>query len=425
MPGYQTIIGAEQRLFRIYPLRELAHAGLIRKRVAPGAPVVLVCGADGRGVVERIDGPHAADQERVRARAEKLADATGDPVIVGELVAVADDGPVWRTCGQVITRKADPLSDKAFDSWVRQASARLGVIADQEAITMVREAAEWLDFDWDSASQRQWRQASSRLTRTFSTPSSGMIRAQQVSMSTGLRNQMRRITNHMARTPQLRGRIAAGYRVPDRVASQMVRDHSFWVRDKYGKVAPRLTDQARRIISDGLGRGLGRNAIGRDLARTIRGGLQMPGYWQTVSANAVARGRAYSMGGSMRAARIEFARIEAILDENTTETCLMLHDRLIPVEGAMRLLDRALADPQPQAALVHTPFTVEDPETGEIATVQPDGERSVIGRVTAPGAGTGTPGRYADVRGPNGLVAASVGFPPYHHQCRTTTVAEV
>jgi len=101
----------------------------------------------------------------------------------------------------------------------------------------------------------------------------------------------------------------------------------------------------------------------------------------------------------------------------------MLHDKVIPLDESMRLQNQLMADPNPEGVLWHQPFIQDSGD--ELAVEFPDGTRNVIATVDQRGSGSGSPGTYSNTLGGRDLVSTAIGFPPYHHNCRTTVVAEV
>lgn len=422
MIDFAWLPSEERSLFGIAPLRIIGDREIAGARVRKGTAHVLVASYDGEGRVVRCDG---LTLDAVRKRAERLAERTGDPVVVGAFAGVDADGqPVWQSVGRVLTHKANPLSPEALDADVARLSGRLQVIASQEASAITREAMEWLDWEWGDATEAKWARTEAGLRAVYSSPSQRMILAQRVNVARVLSGIVSRTNRATARLPNVRNTLGATLRLPDReIARRLSQHHGFFVRDQYGRISPSLAAQARPIIERGLDRGLGRADIARQLRETMRGGLAMPGYWQTVAANAGVRARSYAAGATMRLAGIRFYRISAILDEATTETCLMLHDKLMPIDGAMALQDRLINDPNPEGVYWHTPFVSDAGD--ELAVEFPDGTRNVIAHVDQRGSGTGEPGSYSRVLSGQDMVSTAVGFPPYHHNCRTTIAAEV
>ena len=422
MNVFRWLAPEERSFFALSPLRIIGDREIIGARVRKGSAHVLVASYDGEARVVRCDG---VSLDAVQRHAQRLAERTGDPVVIGIGAGVDAEGlPVWQTVGRVLTHKANPMSPEALEADVARLAARLEIVAGQEAAHMTREAMEWLDWSWPEGNEAKWRATEARLNATFRTPSRSMILAQRTSLTRSLTGTVGRTGRAVSRDPAIRNLLGAAWRLPDRsIAARLSQHHGFFVRDRYGSISLPLAQQARPIIERGLNQGLGREEIERRLRASMRGGLAMPHYWRTVAANASVRARSYAAGATMREAGIRFYRISAILDEATTETCLALHDKLMPVDGAMALQDRLINDPNPEGVYWHHPFVSDSGD--ELAVEFPDGTRNVIAQIDERGSGTGSPGSYRGIPAGSDLVSTAVGFPPYHHNCRTSIAAEV
>lgn len=419
---YEAIPDNERVLFALYPFRLLAKSEIeypCRRSSTPQkCSYVVVSSRDNRGRVKRFN----ASQSELADLVSEFAELTDDPVLVGKFEGLTRiNEPVFRSVARAATDMAkaatNPLSDEALTRWVNDASRKLGILARRESVAMVDEMLEWIDFEWSTASGQQWDAMQAGLRGVFGNPSAKMIMAQRVETARILQRVLQRTGAGTARLPGVAGQLAAGFRVPDRRISQaMMRHHGFFVRDRYGQMAPRLAGQVQQIIQGGIERGLGRRELERVLARQVSGGLQMPGYWQTVAANAVSRSRSYAMGSTFQAAGITHYRIEAIIDETTTETCMMLHEQILPVAGSMANLNRVIS-PQstPQDTMRYHSFIRR--EGNEFRADHGDGTSTVVA-TREEGGGYN---RLAADR----MAGAGVGFPPYHHRCRTTVVPEV
>lgn len=387
---------------------------------------VLVSAWAGEGRVRRLG---RVTDETARREALALAEETRDPVVVAEVAAlVGPDGePVYRSLGRVTMAKADdPLSPEAWRETVSRLSGRLRVIANQEMEHLVQESLQWIAAEFYEDSGRTAASAAAGIRGTLRSPRGTMIRAQRVAITNTLSEVMRRTTGAMARLPEIAPTLGTAFNLPDRrIAQTMARHHGFWVRDWIGTISMPMARRAQPIIQRGIMLGLGRREIGRELREAIHGSYErrMKGYWDVVAANHITRARSYATGYTMRAAGIEYYKIEAILDEATTETCLMLHDKILPVGPAMARQEAILASPDPEAVRWNNPFVVD--KDGELAAVTPDGHREVLARIDERGRGTGIPGTYSNVMSQREMVSAAIGFPPYHHNCRTTLISEV
>ena len=428
LPSFEWTPRGHRGLFSIGPLCKVAP-----RAVANFRPDTSVGKSDLRRagyVVVSLDDVSVSakryqlSRDEIERMASTLADERDCHVIIGEYAGELDDRqPVFRTVARAASALAkaatNPLSPEALDRWIRQAARRLGTEAAQEIPVMLEGMNEWLAFDWDEAGTAQWNAVRQGMTSVFSNPSNPMILSQRFKTGKVLERVLRRVTGATVRLPEMRGRVAATFSLRNPAISQaMMRHHGFYVRNQYGAIAPGLSRQVQDTITRGLEQGLGRREIEKILKGQVTGGLRQPHYWRTVAANATTRARSYAMGSSYQAAGVEFFEIEAIIDEVTTETCMMLHGQLIRVGPAMDRQNAILASPEPEAVQDNQPFIGLNSD-GEFRTELSDGTSTVIATREPPSGGENP--RYTRVSGKE-MADAGVGFPGYHHMCRSTTV---
>src|SRR5690606_14061224 len=130
-----------------------------------------------------------------------------------------------------------------------------------------------------------------------------------------------------------RQRLAIGAEfnaVDRRVIAHVTSSQGNFVRDEYGRRIEGFGTEARRIVAAGLEEGLGRDDIAEALEQAARGALvdRAPFYWETVASSFISQGRSYAQMSSYAEAGIQHYRIEAVLDERTTEICRYLDGKL-------------------------------------------------------------------------------------------------
>jgi hypothetical protein len=369
---------------------------------------VLVAAWNGRIRVRALDGNTSATSQ-----AASFAEETSWPVAIAKVDSFSNSQIFLQRTGLVRTRKADPLSDNAFDAWVEDLAEELGGIAAAESGAILEAVTPLLDFDYYRTGSVGLDAFEQALARELGLVPPTMVRAQQVAMTDQSARIIGSVGRAMSRLPEIRGTLGATLSLPGKeIGSLMSRHHGFFVRDQYGRVSESLSRQAREIISRGMAQGLGRADIARELGTAVRGGLQMKGYWQTVSANAVAQSRAYSQGASMRAAGIEAFRIIAILDAVTTDWCMYLHDKIVPVGPAMAMMNRAMTATTPQAMMDSHPLART--QGNQVFHEFSDGTSQALMTITEP-ASEGVPGVYVPAFPASQLADNAVGLPPYHH----------
>lgn len=419
-PSFSWLSG--KKVFSLKPFSVVeseSDTAPIAKHDGKSSLYVLVAAFNGRARVVPIIRPHSRSE--VARKAMRLAERTGNPVLIGEPI-VGSQGHL-RAIGQVWTAKADPLSVEAFDAWESELSASLLLLAEGEAASMMAASVPYFAFDFMDATDADWLRMQTGLRGVLAHPSEGMIRAQQITMRNQLPLVIRDVGRAMAKTPAIRGTLGASLNLPGRELAQgLTRFHSFWVRNQYGNVSNHLSVQAQRIVERGIRDGLGREGIAERLGNKMRGGLEMPGYWKTVSSNAIAQSRSYSTGASMRAAGIAQYRYVGVGDDRQTEVCNFVDGKIMSNGDAMGRLDRMLSAPTPEEVMDTSPMARQNEDS--VYYKYTDGSRRTLFDVITPHGGSGgSPGVYANALSNEDLAAAGLGYPPLHHQCRTTVVA--
>jgi hypothetical protein len=214
-----------------------------------------------------------------------------------------------------------------------------------------------------------------------------------------------------------------------RIVDHLRTSQSTYVRDEYGRRHAAFGQRARGIVSDGLERGLGRVDIARDLevaARNIIAGRNSF-YWEVVASSFIGQGRSFAQLSAYAEAGIERYRIEAVLDERTTEVCRFLHGKTFTVGSGLRTFERLEDHPESLRDLAPWVREAVDSQTGhKVLFVEQGGRRRAITEVTRSGFGS------RDDRGEFGrslteqqLLDHGIGFPPYHALCRSSSIAVV
>lgn len=191
----------------------------------------------------------------------------------------------------------------------------------------------------------------------------------------------------------------------------LVTSGGLFVRDSYGNRADMMSQKAKTIVQSGLDKGLGRADIA-DLLRASLGETyeaHRRGYLNVISSTFVSRARSRSMTIGYQEAQVEYAQILAIMDKATSEICRFLDGQQISVSQTVTLMNAVDSDPNHEAVKSIMPWIKESkgglsiPGKGVLASRNEDG--------------TLTQNIKARDFGKNGI-----GFPPYHGNCRTTTI---
>lgn len=421
MPRCHWLPPGQQVLFTLAPFTLAPGVPEVVCAPSRGVSWLVMAAWDGQAEVARLRG----SPQLVAKAAQDMAERTGNPVLVGQPAGLDAGGlPVFRALGRVVTAKADPYSPEAFEAWARSMASRVLRASESDLTALGTEALDHLDVRWDTATAGQIDAALAGYRTAIANPTTRMMNVQRVEVSRVLERVLRAAGTGALKIPEVRAAIGTAFDLNDkRVARLLSQHHSFWVRDRHGVISRDMSAMARAIISNGMSRGLGQVEIGRELSRMTGSGLRQPHYYRTVAANHVSRARSYSIGTSMRAAGIEYFRIQAVLDARTTHQCEYLHDKILPVSSAAANLDRIIADPNPESVLVHQPFIRDDGDRLTVPTL--GGGRATVARIEQRGRHStpqGPGGKYTAVMSQSDMVSAAIGLPPYHHNCRTTVI---
>lgn len=116
---------------------------------------------------------------------------------------------------------------------------------------------------------------------------------------------------------------------------RMVAQQGWFVRGMDGQRNDALTARARKIVAAGFAQGLGRAEIAADMRK------QLPDMWQgmgkgyahTVAANGLARARSHAELSTYAEGGIQYAEVTAMLDERTTDICLIGSTKVLTERG--------------------------------------------------------------------------------------------
>ena len=207
-----------------------------------------------------------------------------------------------------------------------------------------------------------------------------------------------------------------------RLAQFMARSHVLFVRNEYHRRAENFSEKAREVVAAGMETGLGRKDIAANLAKAAADALTKKNvpYWELVAGAFVGRGRSYAQVGAYADAGITHYRIEAVLDERTSNICRFLHGRVFSVRDSSRLFEEAgrLQDPEDIKNL--SPWPREDAAG---LYIMRGGRRIHVARIERSGAGASDDvGELTTYHSQADLARLGLGFPPFHGLCRSTTV---
>ena len=302
---------------------------------------------------------HADNDEKARAVAAK--EAMSRPVVLVKAVARGRTTlyqrmerielmPVWQATnlddvflvspnGVLVEKAANMYDAVDFKAVSKKMIGQLRW-ADRKYIKpQLDKMLEQLDIDWTKMSRVQIRDAfrrADRFMRSVATDKVLPIWTEKVNITlkvvaNGVRKQIK--NNFLPR-------IGMSYTRDEVLALERVGEQQGWfMRDYQKTISTGLTERGRKIVQDGLSKGLGRKEIGKRLWE------QLPGMWEgmgkryadVVAANAVSRARSWAELVSYQSAGVEMLEAQAVLDERTTDTCVSRDTIVSTISGGVEI----------------------------------------------------------------------------------------
>jgi SPP1 gp7 family putative phage head morphogenesis protein len=326
-----------------------------------------------------------------------------------------------------VTKRWDLGTPRGFDRAVAELAAKLRRVAALPESDAVREALAVLDVDWRrttpaqrhrlmttalDAARRRTAIVPDRIVATLGEAADEVVAATR---------------DHARRAQGLS--IAASFNALDRrIIQHVVASEANYVRDEYGRRQEAFSQEARRIVTEGLEAGLGRDDIAQALERAAGNVLegQRSFYWDVVASSFIGRGRSYAQLSAYEEAGVERYRFEAVLDERTTEICRFMHGRTFEVRHGLELFARVESEPARLIELAPWVREATDRETGrKLLYVNRGGERESVALVTRSAMGTRDDvGDFDRGRSTEELVGLGLILPPVHALCRSVSVAD-
>jgi len=338
----------------------------------------------------------------------------------------ADD--ILQRCLRIRLAKAMDLgSARGFDRAVGKLATQLRSRARVSDEAAVRAAVGVLDIDWHGTTAGQRRSLISRALQAAARKTASVTGKVQAVFGEAATEVVEATREATRRGQQLA--IAADFNALDRrIVKHLTTSQANFVRDEYGRRHAAFGEEARRIVADGLEAGLGRDDIARDLQRAAKNMIagRSSFYWDVVAGAFVSNGRSFSQISAYAEAGIQRYVIEAVLDEQTTNTCRFLHGKTFSVRDAVRRFERIESLQRPEDIKTEQPWVREarDQKTGRTVLYVNKGERRVpITEVVRSGVGAkDDAGEYRRSTGDQALMDLGVSFPPFHGLCRTVVV---
>lgn len=429
LPTPQSV--GKSRFFSVGPVLDLGSditcavrqlGGDPRQRIGPARGFVLVTGRRYRRLPLRV------------RRAEARQHARHPGCMLGEAVGLVGEQVIYRELPaprESVSKALDPLSERGFLRIVdRVGKALRGVTGEAEA-KAVRRAIDRLDVDWPNLSGeargrvvRAANQALADLPQTILPKVNEVLGVESKRVVRGTREGVIRefglkIDSDLSRTDE-------------RIARWVSESQTNFIRDELGRRQQKLSATARKIASEGIAQGLGRDEISRQLREAFRDTTASRNafYWDVVASAFVNRARSYAEISSYADAGISTYIITAVLDEVTTDICRFLDGKHFSVGGAMAQFERVDKLRDPERIKTEQPWLqVRQDSQGNRAIFVPGEKRAVRAAIIERSAQLqglrDERGAFRSGLSGSRLEALSVGPPPYHGLCRTTTVPDV
>jgi len=236
--------------------------------------------------------------------------------------------------------------------------------------------------------------------------------------------------------------VSAGItRVDQRVLDVLNNQNNFFISGTYDKT---MIDTVNKVVADNVERGLPRRALDIKLRNELSQQLPPRGdmYYKVLANDVVNRARTFSEVNAFVEARIRRYEIFAVMDERTTEICESMDGRIFEVEIARKIVKDITtfgipgSEAQVDQFKALRPWLALDQDRAEAGKnalyyLDPAGERMYVpdttfsgtkGDFTSTGAKTQQTSREIQDMAPEN--ANPPVLPPYHANCRTTTVID-
>ncbi len=320
--------------------------------------------------------------------------------------------------------KAYDLSDSSgFDRAVANLAGLLRAKASDTDKDAVRAAVGVLEVDWPSTTAAQRRDLISSALKAASRKTAAIPTKIQAVFGDAA-EEVVRSTRVSARRDQKLA-IGVDFNAMDkRVIKHLKTSQSYFVRDEYGRRHDAFSMEAKRIVSDGLESGLGRDDIASDLKKAAKRTLAGKGspYWDVVAGAFIGRGRSFAQLSAYREARIDRYLFEAVLDEVTTDTCRFFHGKTFSVDRGIGLFEQVEQSPEDIKDLNPWVRTGKNDAGEKVLYVSKNDQRIPIATVVSTGVGTRDEiGTFRGGRSEQELMDLGLSFPPLHGLCRSVT----
>lgn len=295
-----------------------------------------------------------------------------------------------------------------------------GLTRDDDARARAKALRDLKGVDWGNSTPKQRAAVIATATAAIGISTAALGRLKR-SLKTTSKKMLRTVYRDQSRALGIQ---VAFSNLDDKFSERLVTSSANFITDEYGRRRDDVTAQARKIVKDGLDKGLGNVAIASDLSRMVSAQTigRSKAYWR-VTANAfVQRTRSFGQLSSFSQAGIESYIIEAIMDERTTEICRYLDGKRMSTSTSLAQFEEVDSGGDVKEV---NPWVQQ---SGDTLFVQPGSTKQAVARIDEPGFGTQSPGKYTPsprYDTDQKLNNLGLSFPPFHGLCRTTLVADI
>lgn len=313
----------------------------------------------------------------------------------------------------------DPLNDDDFVVILGRLALDLEKATERESARALRDALDAMDVAWASlsvaAADRIIEGARAvlagsvekiipRTSRIFQAAARAIIPATKANL-----------------IEQNRLQISPGLNAKDKKTGEaLLRHQGLYLRDEYGRRADAAVDRARKIIADGIERGLPQDEITSRLATdiTLRQLGRARSYWEVVATAFSNTARTSTQINSFAQAGVTTYRLVAVIDDRTTDFCRYMDGRVFTVSSAAKLQNQAERSGSADELKQLKPWVSRGREDGRsfffyekagkrVRVAEADEEGNFIGGLDT-----------------EALEDAGLLLPPFHARCRTTCEVE-
>lgn len=254
--------------------------------------------------------------------------------------------------GVSIHKALDPLDPYDFITIVARLAAALRGATKGDEAAALKAALAALDVDWRSLSQIQTYRVYGAAKKALAEAAKAATKTEKVlGESTIVR---------ASRAGAIR---AFGLDIPTAVPNRgltelLTRSTSMFIRDEFGRRSDAFDAAARKIVADGLGRGLRSADIAGELHEKLSERLvnRSREYWNSIANDFANKSRTASIIHSLDDAGIQKYMFSAVMDEVTCKRCGLLDGRTWSVAAVKNQLDYSLQLEDPEVIVNKRPF---------------------------------------------------------------------